>query len=246
VNKKSRVYFFSLTLDNLGPDQLKERYTKLLDHPNTSYVMFIGTYEFIYSIFSKSYRKVLEDSSLVLCTSKALALMYQYLFHYQINVYNEFKIVKKMLSYTNQNKGTIIIAGGKPVEYKYISRKLKNYYQNLKIYQIGQVFLKDYKKISYITAKIQPEILFLGYSSREFRKKIYSNKNKIASRIFFYSKKSFRIFSDLEREKNANIFVHYFYKSLKFIRNPFRFLFFLRYIFYFIFLFFYKLYIILR
>jgi len=241
---KSRINFMKVPLDILEEKDFERKILELLQNEKSNQIVLLGYPDFIRARVSKEFRKLLNESSLVLPSSSLITGGMKFLFGRESSVYLNYDLVLRILSILEKNGKSIYIIGSNRKTILTSEKNLKDSYPGLHLVGRSSSFYnrESENDITLAIKKSSPTLLLAGSGLKGKSFWLYKNRNKFNPGLTLWSPDCFEIFSGKKKRPSRKISGRFFARLGRSILKPWRIFYLFPYIMFHINLVIYKLF----
>ena len=231
-------------LDILEEKDFERKILELLQNEKSNQIVLLGYPDFIRARVSKEFRKLLNESSLVLPSSSLITGGMKFLFGRESSVYLNYDLVLRILSILEKNGKSIYIIGSNRKTILTSEKNLKDSYPGLHLVGRSSSFYnrESENDITLAIKKSSPTLLLAGSGLKGKSFWLYKNRNKFNPGLTLWSPDCFEIFSGKKKRPSRKISGRFFARLGRSILKPWRIFYLFPYIMFHINLVIYKLF----
>lgn len=220
----SRISFMKIPVDILEEKNLESRILKMLDNGCSNQIVFLNFTDFIKARSRKDFRKLLEDSALILPSSSLLTKGIRFLYGMVSPVYINYDFVLRILSILEKNSKSIYIIGSNRKNILTSEKNLKDSYPGLHLVgRSSSMYRKEEEKdITLAIKKSSPSLLLAGSGLKGRNLWLHANREKFNPGLTLWSPDCFEIFSGKKKRPSRKISGRFFYRLKHSLLRPWR------------------------
>lgn len=242
VNK--RINFLKIPIDILNEKELEKTILELLENKKSNQIVFLSFKDIFKGRNNKSFKKLLNNASLVLPSSTLITKGISFLFNKESPVFINYDFVLKILSILEKHKKSIYIIGSNKKNISISEKNLKDSYPDLHLVGRSSSLYQRDKEEDIILAikKSSPSLLLVGSGMKGKNKWIYLNCDKFNPGLTLWSPDCFEIFSGKKKRPSRKVSGRLFARIITSLLKPWRILYLIPLLAYYFLLIIYKLF----
>ncbi len=214
------IKLLGIKISNFTKQEVMDKIIEYLDSNNNHHIITINSMIHLKTIFSKKYRKIINEADLVICDSIGVQLAMFFSGCKLKERIPGIDLSRSIMNYAEKEKKSLYLLGGRQNITIATEKNIRNTFKNLHIVGRYHGYFKKSEEESIVTGirKSSADIVFVAMGAPKQEKFINNNKDLINSKVMMGIGGTFDVFAG--KKKRAPLFLRkvgfeWFYRIIK-------------------------------